>query len=110
MTCYPKSKLERPGGGQCTSGSIGQPFPPPSPQPAPAPPSPGPPVPPAPPVRGPVQLVHGASGLCLESRQPSGNIEAAVCDRDPASALLQRFQFRADGTVTDGRGHCLVLE
>ena len=76
---------------------------PPSPPGPPAPPAP----PPSPPVGEPVQLVHSASGRCLESRQPAGNIEAGACE--PAvsgSGVHQRFQFHADGSITDGFGRC----
>jgi hypothetical protein len=111
LTCYPKSKMERPGAGRCTSGTMGQPFPPHSRPPPP--PSPPPPTPmPLPPALGgaPVQLQHRASGLCLEVRQPSGNVEAVSCwapsggGRPPLSQL---FQFHSDGTITDGWGTCL---
>ena len=36
-TCYLKSKLEQPSAGECTSGSLGAPFPPPPPPPKPRP-------------------------------------------------------------------------
>lgn len=114
LTCYPKSKMERPSGGDCTSGTMGQPFPPHPPPPAPLPPSPSPaPLPPSPPVGAPVQLVHGATGLCLEARQPSGNVEAVVCEPTvPGHSVRpsQRFQFHADGSITDGFGACLSVD
>jgi hypothetical protein len=115
LTCYLKSKLVRPSAGHCTSGSMGQPFPPhtsPPPSPPHSPPSPpGPPSPPSPAVGDPVQLVHHASGLCLESRQPSGNVEAVTCEPTSSGiSPLQRFQFHEDGSITDGFGHCLSID
>ena len=92
-TCYPKTALNVDcGPGICTAGSMaGIPIPsgpaPPHPPPAP-PPSPAPPLPPSPPTGAPVQLVHHTSGLCLESRQPSGNVEAVQCEADGAEVSL----------------------
>ena len=107
LTCYLKSKLERSGGGSCTSGSLGHPFPsPPNPHPAPPAPRPTSPGPPSPAIGEPVQLIHNATGRCLESAQPSGNVVAAACK---AGSTAQRFQFREDGTLANGVGHCLFI-
>ena len=121
LTCYLKSAMERPGGGQCTSGTLGQPFPPPLPPPPP--PAPAPPLPPV--LSKPVQLQHSASGLCLEVRQPSGNVEVAECEPgggggEPGGggsedgvgrvSPAQLFLFHQDGTVTDGYGVCLSVD
>ena len=115
-TCYPKTALNVDcGAGICTTGSMaGVPIPsgpaPPHPPPVP-PPSPGPPPPPSPAIGAPVQLVHHASGLCLESHQPGGNVEVAPCEAvGPGVSPSQRFQFHADETITDGYGTCLSID
>jgi hypothetical protein len=111
LTCYLKSAMVRGSSGPCTSGAMpGKPLPgpspPPGPPPPPPPPPPGPPPPLPPALLKPVQLQHRASGLCLEVRQPSGNVEVAKCE--PASAA-QLFVFRANGTIATSRGVCLFV-
>jgi hypothetical protein len=110
LTCYPKAKMERPGGGECVSGTMGQPFPPhgrPSPPSPPAPPTPGP-LPPS--LAQAVQLQHHATGLCLESRTPSGNVETLQCEPQSDVSPTQLFHFHLDGTVTNGWGACLRVD